>query len=63
MRGAVVVLLQEFVVVLGEVGRSREEGVEFRVDDFRELVWEWFGKLGEGVTEADGLFVGSWVGG
>lgn len=58
------VLLEEVVVAFGEVGGGGEDGVEFGGDDFLDLaVGWWVGLGGEGVAEADGLFVGGWVGG
>ena len=63
MRGTLVVLLQEFVVVFREVGGGGKDWVELGGDDFLDSAIGWFGLRTEGVSEADGFFVGSWVGG
>ncbi len=59
----VVVLLHEGVVVFAEVGGGWEEGVEFGVENFHGLLWEGRGEGGDGVVEAEDLFVDCGVGG
>lgn len=57
------VLLQEIVVAFGEVGGGGEDGVELGGDDFLDFaVGWWVGLGGEGVAEADDLFVSGRVG-
>ena len=55
------VVLEKFVVAFREVGGGGKDRVEFGGDDFLDLAVGRFGLGAEGVTEADGLFVGSWV--
>ena len=61
MRGTIVVLLEEVVIVLGKACRSGKYIVEFGVDDFHGLWWKRFGEVGESVLEAEDLLVKGWV--
>ena len=61
MRGSFVVLLEEVIIVLVKACRRGKEVVEFGVDDFHGFWWERFGELGEGVLEAEDLFVKGWI--
>ena len=63
VRGATVVVLQEVVVVFGQVGRGWENGVEFGSYGFLNFAVRGLGLGAEGVSETDGLIVRSWVGG
>lgn len=61
MRGTLVMFLEEFLVVLREIGRGRKNGVEFSSDDFLDFAIGWFGLCTEGVSETDGLLMGGWI--
>lgn len=61
MRGTLMVFLQEVIVVFREVGSGGKNWVKFGSDNFLNFAVRWFGLCTEGVSKANGLFVGSWV--